>query len=216
MFFRSRDLSGLNIRAPSKPLWCDRAERLRTDRPRIIPPHDTGAQHAGGRRHAPHAGRPHLTPPPSISYLAPRTGSNLGTPRGAPAHSCTSQRASIVEREVHRRTGKCRHPSCATLAGGTAVSERTRARGPAPAPAARCRCPRQWHRADSHAQRRRASIPCTCVRVRWCRPTELAAAGAALGAAPACCAAPRRRRSGWQGRGCGGQGCAASGRATRP
>ena len=59
----------------------------------------------------------------SISYLAPRTGSNLGTPRGAPAHSCTSQRASIVEREVHRRTGKCRHPSCATLAGGTAVND---------------------------------------------------------------------------------------------
>ena len=123
MFFRSRDLSGLNIRAPSKPLWCDRAERLRTDRPRIIPPHDTGAQHAGGRRHAPRAGRPHLTPPPSISYLAPRTGSNLGTPRGAPAHSCTSQRASTVEREVHRRTGKCRHPSCATLAGDTTVND---------------------------------------------------------------------------------------------
>ena len=191
MFFRSRDLSGLNIRAPSKPLWCDRAERLRTDRPRIIPPHDTGAQHAGGRRHAPHAGRPHLTPPPSISYLAPRTGSNLGTPRGAPAHSCTSQRASIVEREVHRRTGKCRHPSCATLAGGTAVSERTRARGPAPAPAARCRCPPRALDGAARTATHSAGGNRYPARV-WeglCRPTEPAAAGAALGAAPACRAA---------------------------
>ena len=76
MFFRSRDLSGLNIRAPSKPLWCDRAERLRTDRPRIIPPHDTGAQHAGGRRHAPRAGP--LTPPvPRLQYFVPCTSNRV-------------------------------------------------------------------------------------------------------------------------------------------
>ena len=154
--------------------------------------------------------------PPRAQHDYERIASGAQRVPWRDAHARRVWRRPVTRPHPPRSAG-CRAARCAVAARikrGSA-GECTRARG-------RCPHTRRGAGAPVNGTARTAThsvggrrFPAR-VWERWCRPLELAAAGAALGAAPACCAAPRRRRSGWQGRGCGGQGCAASGRATRP